>query len=289
MGDKKFQFEGIGTSWEIDFYDYDVDLEGLKGRIKRLVEEFDLRYSRFRTDSWVWKVSQKIGQYMLPPDGKKIFDLYNKLYKLTGGRLTPLVGGVLSDLGYDRMYSFRAKEVSAAKKWDETVELMSNQITVKDKILIDFGAMGKGYLVDQIADLLKSEGLKSFCINGGGDIYIWNHLEKVGLESPIDSSQVIGVVEISNGSICASATNRRVWGQYHHIIDPETLTSTVGIIATWVMAKEAILADVLATCLFLVPVEKLLEQFEFEYLILDEKLGARYSCAFQGRLFSATN
>ena len=116
--------------------------------------------------------------------------------------------------------------------------------------------------------LFLENKIDKFWIDGGGDIYSYGTSLKIGLEHPANPEQVIGVVEIKNQSICASSGNRRKWGKYHHIIDPEKLESADEVLATWVIASKAIIADSLATSLFLVSPEKLKKEFEFEYLIL---------------------
>lgn len=289
MKDIKFSFEGIGTKWVIDLYDLDVkiNLSILKKKILKRVEDFDHSYSRFRPDSLVWKMSNETGWFDLPSDARKMLDLYEKLYKITEGKFTPLIGDVISDAGYDHLYSFKSGPVSKPKSWDEAIVLKDDRIQIKSPVILDFGAAGKGYLVDLIADLLKDSGVDKFCIDGSGDIYTFGQIQKIGLENPFDVSQVIGVVGLDNGSICGSATNRRTWGNYHHIFDPVTGQSTIGVVATWVMACEAMLADALATCLFLVPVEKL-QEFDFEYLILDSQMNASCSKGFREGLFSGT-
>ena len=108
---------------------------------------------------------------------------------------------------------------------------------------------------------------------------------KVGLENPTDFKQVIGVVEVNNKSICASAGSRRKWGKFHHIIDPKNLKSPDKIIASWVIAKDTITADGLATCLFFTTPEKLLKYFEYEYFILFPDFTFKKSKNFGAELF----
>ena len=112
---------------------------------------------------------------------------------------------------------------------------------------------------------------------------------QVGLENPDDFAQVIGVASIHNQSICASAGNRRRWKQFHHIISPHTLASPKNIKATWVVAKTALLADALATCLFFVPAKTLLAKFTFSYATVYEDNTREVSKAFPAEIFSQTS
>ena len=77
---------------------------------------------------------------------------------------------------------------------------------------MDFGAAGKGYLIDLVAKVLQKHKLDYFCVDAGGDMFyhnIGNEKLRVGLEHPDNPKQVIGVANIYNQSICASAGNRR--------------------------------------------------------------------------------
>jgi thiamine biosynthesis lipoprotein len=108
---------------------------------------------------------------------------------------------------------------------------------------------------------------------------------RIGLENPQNTSEVIGVVELCNQSICGSATNRRTWGKYHHIMNPTTLHSVHDIQATWVIADTALLADALSTCLFLVKPEVLLAHYNFEYVVIENDMSIRRSAHLPGELF----
>jgi len=97
--------------------------------------------------------------------------------------------------------------------------------------------------------------------------------------------QVIGKVDFLSGAMCSSAGNRRAWGGFHHIIDPDTRQSPTEIIASWVIAPEAMIADALATALFLSPPEYFQQHFEFEYLLLNKHLRVKRSKGFAAELF----
>jgi thiamine biosynthesis lipoprotein len=282
------QFDGIGTKWRIDFYDSSLDkkLGYIQLLIQKRIEEFERMYSRFRYDSFINITLNQVGTFTLPPDAELLFSLYYKLYKITGGAFTPFIGQVLVDAGYDALYSLKAGTLHTPPHWDDVMEYQYPKITIKKPEVLDFGAGGKGYLIDIISELLKEEGVREFCIDAGGDIrYEHSKPLRVGLENPNNLEQAIGIVTIANTSLCASAGSRRKWDVYHHIIDPRTLSSPEKVIATWVIAPKTIVADVLATCLFLVEPSLLTPHFLFEYLIVHNDLSFEKSSAFPAELF----
>lgn len=287
MVDSKLEFEAIGTVWVIDFKSKNTKaLDSISKKINDLIGEFDKDYSRFRKDSLVFQMSQKTGKYKPPESGQIMMELYGKLYKLTEGKFTPLIGQALIETGYDDSYSFRPKKVNEVKPWDFVMEFKDSSIEIIEPAILDFGGVGKGCLIDLISELFLAEGITEFCIDGGGDIYSRSdNFFRVGLEHPEDPKQVIGVAQIKNQSICASSGNRRKWGNFHHILDPETLKSPDKILATWVIADQAIIADSLATCLFLVEPERLSSEFKFEYLVLYPDYTFKKSDGFSEELF----
>lgn len=281
-------FEGIGTKWKVDVYS-PLSLSSwgfLQTLIQKRVDLFDSLYSRFRPDSLVNLILSQPGTYTLPPDAKPLFTLYKKLYDVTHGVFTPLIGQVLIDAGYDAEYSLQGKAIHQPPLLKDVIEFHFPQVTVKKREVFDFGACGKGYLIDIVGALLRENGVTCFCIEAGGDIRYENKQPlRVGLENPNNLDQAIGVATITNTSLCASAGSRRKWNEYHHIIDPRTLSSPEKVIATWVTAQTTIIADALATALFLVEPTTLLPHFSFEYVIMYADSSFEKSPSFPAELF----
>lgn len=282
-----FSFPAIGTHWAIELQT-NLPKSEIEKEILSRIEEFDRTYSRFRKDSLVWQISKEPGKYKFPPDSREMFNLYEKLYQITGGSFSLLIGSALSEAGYDAEYSLTPKKINKLPKPEEIYSFDYPVLTVKKPHILDFGGVGKGYLIDIISNLLIENGINSFSIDAGGDIYCQG-MEKplrVGLENPKDEKQVIGVVEIMDKSICASSGNRRKWKEFHHIFDAKTLKPSNKIIGSWVIAENALIADAIATCLFLIPAEKLLKYFNFEYLILNPDFTVQKSNGFKAELFT---
>jgi thiamine biosynthesis lipoprotein len=282
-------FQAIGTEWRITLLDVSEE-EGARvfERVLKRIEFFDKTYSRFRADSIVTAMSREAGVYELPDDARELIELYEDLYRITDGKFTPLIGQVLSDAGYDANYSLVSKQLTAPLPLAEAVTYEFPRLTIKQPSLLDFGAAGKGYLVDLIAVILNEENISSYTINAGGDIRVKSMSDipvQIGLENPDNASQVIGIASITNGSICGSAGNRRAWGNYHHIIDPVTLESPRHIKAVWVVAETALLADALTICLYFSPAS-LFSEYAFEYLIVRENSTTEHSKNFPAELFT---
>lgn len=280
------QFEAIGTRWRIHT-ESPLDPSTID-RLESRAEEFDRTYSRFRPDTLIRQAAEHPGSFRFPDDAGPLFSLYRKLYDVTDGAVSPLVGTTLEHLGYDQDYSLRRHPGhTTVPDWDDVLQVEGTVLTTTEPIVLDVGAAGKGYLVDLLAEILQQDAVDECLIDGSGDlIHRGSTACRVGLESPLDPTMVIGVADLRNAALCASATNRRAWGDgLHHIIDPATAEPATGVLASWVVADSAMLADALATALFLVDPAVLAEHFTFSYVRMRAGGGVEYSINFPGELF----
>ena len=117
------------------------------------------------------------------------------------------------------------------------------------------GAAGKGYLIDLVSGVLAEQGYPEHVIDASGDLLARGEVRmRVALEHPRDPKKAIGVVELHDGALAASASNRRAWGDgLHHVLDAVTGEPTGSVLATWALADSAMLADGAATALFFEP------------------------------------
>lgn len=286
--DFALRFEAIGTHWEIEVFNTLVNDTVVEQAVAERIAVFDKNYSRFRADSLVTKLSQQTGVYILPADAKLMLDTYYDLYKLTNGLMTPLIGQTLSDAGYDAHYTLQPKTVRQPPKWEDCLDYAFPKLTIKKPVLLDFGALGKGYLVDIVGELLTSLGCTEFIINAGGDI-LHRGLKpvEIALENPLDTTEAVGIASLFNRALCGSAGNRRAWADYNHVLNPSTLQSPTHIAAVWVCADTTLLADALTTALYFVTPAKLALHYTFSYSILTPNFSLTASPNFTAQFFNA--
>jgi thiamine biosynthesis lipoprotein len=259
-------FEAIGTRWEVDTAQPlgpDVQVAVLD-----VVERFDRAWSRFRADSSVTAMARAAGTWEVE-GASALLGLYDALHAATDGAVSPLVGRSLEDLGYDADYSLRpAGSVSVPDDWavvrdDGTLVLDGDVVGTTRPLLLDVGAAGKGLLVDRVAAVLRDRGEAEVTADGSGDLlHAGTTPIRVALEHPADASRAIGVLEVGPGqALCASAVNRRTWGEgLHHVVDGRTGRPTADVVATWVLSDHSCLqADGLATAHFFADPEVLLD------------------------------
>ena len=281
-----FSFDGIGTSWEVSTPGPLED--GRRRRLLAVVEEYDAAWSRFRTDSTVARAARQPGRFIMPDGAGALGRLYRSLYRLTDGAMTPLVGGSLEQLGYDPAYSLRPRGIPLpAPRWDDVLDWQDAVLTTTAPVVLDVGAAGKGQLADLLAAELRAQGVGEHFIDASGDLLNSGPAAvTVGLEHPYDPGRAIGTISLGTGALCASAANRRAWGDgLHHVLDGTTGKPVSSVVATWALAGDAMTADALATALFFVSGKALQQDFEFSWLTVFSDGSAAYSAGFEGVLF----
>ncbi len=291
MEPRIFRYESMGTHWAVTLWDTmsDAAFADMQQTIEKRSYDFDHTFSRFIKNSFIWSLTEKMGIVEVPKDLVNMLQLYETLYDATSGHCNPLIGFTISDLGYDADYSLMPKNtIRPVPPLHEALSIIDDtHIELRASVLIDLGALGKGYFVDVIATYLKEKNIARFLVNGSGDIYYQGNGTPIraGLEHPDDPTKAIGVLELMQGALCASAGNRRRWAMYQHTINPFSLTSPEEIIATWVMAESTALADGLATCLFMTEPESLDNVLSFEYCLLNKEYKIKNSASFTAEFF----
>lgn len=123
---------------------------------------------------------------------------------------------------------------------------------------VDLGGIAKGYAVDRALEVLREHGITSAAINAGGDIGLlggkgerpW----RVAIQHPRRGDGVLATIEQRGGAVVTSGDYERFFerdGQrYHHLFDPHSGTPAQSCQSVTVIAPSAILADALATALF---------------------------------------
>ena len=287
MPKHSLSFEALGTPWSIET-EHELS-QAVVERIYARIAAFDVTYSRFRSDSLVGAMARSKGDFEFPGDAAALFLFYKQLYDISAGKVTPLIGEMLERAGYDASYSFAQQAQKTLPRWEEVMCWEAPVLTTTQPIVLDVGAAGKGYLVDIICRLLDEAEVQEYVVDASGDLRhkgIGSNV--VGLEDPRAPGKVIGAVEVMNKSLCASASNRRAWGDgMHHVFDPDKAEPTTDILATWVMADAALVADGLATALFFVEPKILAKSFDFDYVRMYFNGTIDYSHGFEGKLYHA--
>jgi FAD:protein FMN transferase len=138
---------------------------------------------------------------------------------------------------------------------------------------LDFGGIGKGYLLDELAEFLDPKlttaQLVGYWLSLGGDIICAGHdLDsqpwQVAIQSALELAKNVDIIKNEAGRKLAIATSGVTKRQglkdgqaWHHIINPRTSKpADTNILTATVTADEAVAADVYAKCVVIAGAEQ---------------------------------
>ncbi|CAL4860152.1 FAD:protein FMN transferase [Microbacterium sp. MM2322] len=276
-------FEAIGTVWRIDAAS-PLD-DGVRDVITDAIGAFDLAWSRFRADSLVSRLGEEGGEAPAPADAVAMLDAYEALDTATAGAVNPLVGESLARRGYDADYSFvDSGAVAAPVDWRRVVTWSTDTLSLAHPAVLDVGALGKGRLADLVLALVPAGPA---VVDAGGDIAVRGVTQRIALEHPYDASLAIGVWSVTDAALCASAVNRRAWGDgLHHVLDARTGEPVRRYAATWAVARDAMTADAVATALFFDGGPQLAADWGVEWVRMRTDGSVEWSPHSEAELFS---
>jgi thiamine biosynthesis lipoprotein len=183
---------------------------------------------------------------------------------------------------------------------DESVEefilpkwsIAKNTLTLNGPAVFDFGGFGKGYCIDQVANILKRFGYKNFIIDAGGDIFATTKKEgapwKVAIEYPGKPELALGTVLLKNQGIAVSDSFRRRWGKWNHLINPKEKETIERIIGGVAVADCALDADCMTSVLFFSTdnnYHSASEIYKAKYLLVQNDGFTAVSPNWEGELF----
>lgn len=154
-------------------------------------------------------------------------------------------------------------------------KLQLNEQTKEAKLIdkdmiVDLGAVAKGYAADEVKRVLVEGGVKNAIINIGGNIITigakidgnnWN----IGIQNPFSTrGEYLGVVQLNDETVSSSGDYEKYFEQdgikYHHILDPNTgYPCNNELTGVSIITKNSIDADSLSTVSFLMGLKDGLE------------------------------
>ncbi|MDN3496042.1 FAD:protein FMN transferase [Planococcus sp. APC 4015] len=281
------RFDAIGTEWHIET---DVPLPPDVVRdVDDLIASFDADWSRFRDDSLVSRLARTGGRIPAPPDAAAMLDAFAALTAGTDGGVNPLVGEALARRGYDAGLTLVDHgAIPAPRDWRDVVQWDAGELRVRHPVLLDVGALGKGRLVDLVLEVVCAGTTGDVVVDASGDLAVRGCAQRIGLEHPFDPDRAIGVWEVTDAALCASATNRRAWGDgLHHVLDARTGEPVRTTAATWAVADTAMRADAIATALFFDGGPRLAHAWGVEWVRMATDGRVEWSPGCRAELFTA--
>jgi thiamine biosynthesis lipoprotein len=250
--------------------------------------EVERRCSRFDEGSELRSLSRRIGE----PNSISILlfsalDLALRVAHLSGGALDPAIGRAMEQSRFNTNYltgepvtTPRSSADSSGTYRDIVLDYDSSTVTLLRPLLLDLGAVAKGFAIDLAARELG--GLPGFAINAGGDIFAsglnpdgepW----RIGIRHPRRHAELLTSLRITDAAVCTSGDYERpqAASNGHHILNPSSVGSASAVASVTVIAPTAIVADALSTAAFVLGPEAGIDLFNrqgVDGLIVDPDL-----------------
>lgn len=140
------------------------------------------------------------------------------------------------------------------------VSVDGNQVRSSNPaVMLDFGAVAKGYAVDLAAERLRALGIRNALVNAGGGMTAIGQREgrpwRVGIRHP-QGKGVLAALELRDGESVHTSGNYERYSEhegirYGHILDPRTGYPGREIVSATVIHGDGAVADAAATALVL--------------------------------------
>ena len=265
-----------------------LDTEDVSAAIDRAFawcQQVEALCSRFDADSELMQLTRHIG--VAVPVSDLLFEVVQFALALaheTGGAFDPTVGRAMEARGFNREHRSGALVRSGVDApgdvnyRDVDVSAADRTITLHRPLVLDLGAVAKGFAIDMAARELQP--YRDFAIDAGGDLYLGGRntageLWSVGIRHPRVDGQLIDMLLVSDRAVCTSGDYERRTDEGHHILDPRSGAPATAAASVTVVAPTAMLADAVATAAFVLgPAEgiALCERLQLQALVVTPNL-----------------
>ena len=275
----------LGTYVRIRVYDEgkEAALKPAFDRVKELGDKITINQPGSEID----EVNQQAGIKPVKVSDD-VYGLLKKAYEYSEdsqGGFDMAIGAItqLWRIGFDDARKPSQEEIDQALKLVDyhKIELNDQDKTVYLKergMIIDLGAIAKGYITDEVVKVLKKQGVTTAIVDLGGNVYVLGHSPRgkdqdwtVGIQDPnLARGSVLGTIEERDKTLVTSGIYERyleVDGKkYHHLFDPKTgYPFDNDIASVTIITDKSIDGDGLSTAVFSMGVKKGLEYVESEF------------------------
>lgn len=256
--------------------------------IEKEILDFEQRFSRFISNNELsnfnnsLSTSREVSKIMLA-----LLQESQKYYFKTNKVFDPTIISSLKAVGYDKNFNELDSKITnqidlnsikeSFIKRPKMSDLKTNEnfVECSPGFQVDFGGIGKGYIVDLICQKFLNS-INDYWISAGGDIKVSGHQNdnlgwEIGVQNPSQPEQNIFTINTKGEElgIATSGIIKRhgLTGDYkwHHLIDPRTGLSVENeILSVTAISSSAIRADIFAKTVLILGETKGLEFIEQE-------------------------
>ena len=271
----QFIFSGhtMGTTYEVKI-DKDASLNNqdfLKEGVDSILNHINQSMSTYIPDSEISFINEFDGPSIIVSDSfSEVLSVSIYYNRITKGAFDVTVKPLL------RLWGFRGSPITERpnkRKIENVMQYVGsdkffydaeNKLLVKHhpKVQFDFGAIAKGYAVDQISSYLQNLGYNKHYVEIGGEISCKGKKWYIGIAYPEpNSNQGYKTIVLFNHAVATSGTYNQSFEidnfKYSHIFDSRVgEPSKNNIVSVTVISDKCIYSDALATSLKVLNKEK---------------------------------
>lgn len=266
------------------WYERELD-QSAWNEIEQILIDIEKTFSRTDENSELYKLNKKAGSNESTKVSDELYEVIKsslEYAKSTEGKFDPTIGPLVEAWGINSDNA-RVPSVEEIDNYKPLIDY--NLIEMNDEkkeiylpnegMILDLGAIAKGYAADKLQTHLVSKGIKHAIINLGGNIIIvgerfeenelGNKTWRIGIRDPQskNSDDAIARIYVSDKTIVTSGIYEREFYDektkkyYHHILDPDTGYPVDNNLASvTIIADSSTDADALSTSVFSLGLEK---------------------------------
>ncbi|MCQ2190105.1 MAG: FAD:protein FMN transferase [Paludibacteraceae bacterium] len=274
----------FGTFYNIKYKSNGKDV---KTEYLEALANVDTALSTFNKQSTITRVNLSSDSVLLSEKDSLFLTVYNRaceISTITNGAfditVAPLVNAY--GFGYDPDRSTPDSVIAELKKivgWEKVVLCKSGYIKKENpQIKLDASAIAKGFGSDEVARVLRNNGINDFMVEVGGEVVcngvndkgnVWS----IGINKPIEDStmqhtaEIQRVVQLDGKSLATSGNYLQYYYKdgvkYAHTIDPRSgrpVNHT--LLSSSIIADDCMTADALATSCMVLGVDSAMSLIE---------------------------
>lgn len=246
-------------------------------------------FSTTKENSDIYNINHNQNNFIkVQPETLEIIDFSKTMAVKTGGALNPALYPITSAWGFTtgNYHVPEDSEIQQLLAYTDfnriNLDHENSAVSVADNMMLDLGAVGKGFAGDQAIALMKSKGVKSAILDLGGNIQTLGNKPDgsrwtIGIKNPWGGNAVAGL-RISNQVVITSGGYERYFTgddnrDYIHIFDGTTGRPVANDIASMtIVCDSGLYGDSLSTALFVMGARKAVEYWranpDFQFLLI---------------------
>jgi len=272
------EFIAMGTTISIVVADASPGLPATLATIERDIQRSGREWYAWNQEGELAKLNTALAAGRTFEVSAELADLLQRardVYRSSEGAFDPAVAPMVELWGFnDAERTAQSPGAARMRMWqaghatfaDLRIDLRTVS-SVRRDIMLDLGAIGKGYVVDRAVAELRRNGVHNALVNAGGNLRAVGrhpqHPWRIAIRNPRADGAIATIELQSDESVSTSGDYERAGivngKRAHHLLDPRTGEPALHTAAVTVFAHDATLADAASTALFIAGADRWLQ------------------------------